>query len=429
LEPSVSAVERLRLLFVSNLLQPQGEGGAERIAWRELQGLAARGHAVRGLAPHWTDLACDGAEPAADPAPDVTRVPLAWRGSWRPGNEFLRARALDSAFDALLRDFRPQIVHFHNLNGISPRFVGRARRAGAATVATFHDGWGVCPKSILLRPDGSRCRGAESRACVGCLADGRRQRYSLRRRALLVSRNLRVRRALAPLERLLFPSRHHLELYVRGGFARARCRWLPNPAPDVGECPTGEAEREDAALPLRLLYLGSLRAHKGVAVLLDALAQLPAGTVRLALHGPASAREARELRETLIARRLDAWVEHGGWLMRERVPAAIGDCDALVLPSLCAENSPLSILEAMAGGRAVIASAVGGIPELVRDGATGFTFPPGDACVLAERLRGLAKAAALRRGMGERGRQDVAGRGLTAHLDALEQIYAEIARP
>lgn len=424
----MSQAERLRLLFVSNLLPPQGEGGAERIAWREMQGLAARGHAVRGLAPHWTDLASDGAEPAAEPAPDVTRVPLASRGSRRPGNEFLRVRELESAFDALLRDFRPEIVHFHNLNGISPRLPGRARRAGAAAVATFHDGWGVCPKSILLRGDGSRCRGAESRACVPCLAAGRRQRHSLRRRALLATRNTRVRRALSPLERLLFPSRHHLELYVRGGFARARCRLLPNPAPVIDAGPTGAAVREDAALPLRLLYLGSLRAHKGVAVLLDAVARLPAGTVRLALHGPADAREAREFRETLIARRLDACVEHRGWLARERVPGAIDDCDALVLPSLCAENSPLSILEAMAAGRAVIASGVGGIPEVVRDGATGFTFPPGDATALAERLRALATAGALRREMGERARQDVAGRDLPAHLDALEQIYAEIVR-
>ena len=82
----------------------------------------------------------------------------------------------------------------------------------------------------------------------------------------------------------------------------------------------------------------------------------------------------------------------------------------------------------MAAGRAVIASSVGGIPELVRDVATGFTFPPGDSAALAERLRALADAGALRREMGERARRDVAGRDLAAHLDALEQIYAEVVR-
>jgi glycosyltransferase involved in cell wall biosynthesis len=90
------------------------------------------------------------------------------------------------------------------------------------------------------------------------------------------------------------------------------------------------------------------------------------------------------------------------------------------------ENAPLSVLEAMACARPVIAAAVGGIPEWVKDGATGFTFAPGDDAELAARIGDLAADAPLRRAMADRGRRFVADFGLETHLDRLGDVFASV---
>ena len=85
--------------------------------------------------------------------------------------------------------------------------------------------------------------------------------------------------------------------------------------------------------------------------------------------------------------------------------------DVYCQPSLWQEACPLAVLEAMSFGLPVVASRIGGLPELVRDGLTGFLFAPGDAQAMAERLIELAGDLALRRSMGEAGYEDVT----TAH--------------
>ena len=80
--------------------------------------------------------------------------------------------------------------------------------------------------------------------------------------------------------------------------------------------------------------------------------------------------------------------------------------DALVLPS-ANEGTPVSVIEALAGGRPVVATRVGGVPDVVRDGVDGFLVEPGDIDALAERLGRLAADPALAARMGEAGRARV----------------------
>ena len=75
--------------------------------------------------------------------------------------------------------------------------------------------------------------------------------------------------------------------------------------------------------------------------------------------------------------------ENHGPIAHERVAEALSQVDALVVPSLWRENSPLVIHEAMLAGLPVVASRVGGIPELVRDGDTGFLYKASDPAELA----------------------------------------------
>jgi glycosyltransferase involved in cell wall biosynthesis len=101
--------------------------------------------------------------------------------------------------------------------------------------------------------------------------------------------------------------------------------------------------------------------------------------------------------------------------------------DAVVLPSQ-SEAFPLSLVEAMAMARPVVAYSVGGIPELVEDGVTGFLVPRGDVAAMADSLGRLAADANLSTEMGRRGRVRVERHfSMERMVDSIEELYAQVA--
>jgi glycosyltransferase involved in cell wall biosynthesis len=97
--------------------------------------------------------------------------------------------------------------------------------------------------------------------------------------------------------------------------------------------------------------------------------------------------------------------------------------DALILPS-ANEGTPVSAIEALAGGRPVVATRVGGVPDVVRDGVDGFLVDPGDVDAMADRLARLASDEKLRRRMGEAGRASVHERySVERLLDDVDRLY------
>ena len=100
--------------------------------------------------------------------------------------------------------------------------------------------------------------------------------------------------------------------------------------------------------------------------------------------------------------------------------------DALILPS-ANEGTPVSAIEALAGGRPVVATRVGGVPDVVRDGVDGFLVEPGDVDAMADRLAALASDEQLRHRMGEAGRADVHERySVERLLDDVDQLYRRL---
>lgn len=129
-----------------------------------------------------------------------------------------------------------------------------------------------------------------------------------------------------------------------------------------------------------VLTVARLDPQKGVAYLLDAAAQVPDAVFAIAGEGPE--------RTVLEARAAALGVAHRVRFLghRQDVPALLAIADLFVLPSLY-EGLPLSVLEAMAVGVPVVATAIGGTDEIVRDGETGTLVPPSDAPALAAAIR------------------------------------------
>jgi glycosyltransferase involved in cell wall biosynthesis len=173
---------------------------------------------------------------------------------------------------------------------------------------------------------------------------------------------------------------------------------------DAGTFAPAAAPREDAdpSAPLRVLCVGRLAPEKGQQVLVDALAACPG--VAVTFVGAGDKLEA--LRRRAAARGVDDRVTFTGAVGQDRIAAHYAAADVFCLPSF-GEGVPVVLMEAMASGVPVVATAVGGVPELVEHGVTGLLAPPGRADALADALMRLAGDADLRRRLAAAGRARV----------------------
>jgi glycosyltransferase involved in cell wall biosynthesis len=168
-----------------------------------------------------------------------------------------------------------------------------------------------------------------------------------------------------------------------------------------------------------VVYFGRLSNEKGVDVLIDAVASL-GEPLRIAGAGPAE----RELRDR--AAKAGAHVEFLGRLPREELHDVVRASRATVLPARWFENQPLSVLESYACGVPVVASNLGGLPEIVRNGETGALVPHNDPDALAGALSRYIDDEALAYHHGRAGRALVEGvHSPEAHVERLFHLYEE----
>jgi len=138
--------------------------------------------------------------------------------------------------------------------------------------------------------------------------------------------------------------------------------------------------------------------HKGLDFLVSAAALVPGAQFVIAGEGPDRAILESQAKSLGVADRV-ILLGH-----RSDIPDLLATCDLFVLPSFF-EGLPVSVVEAMASGKPVVATAIGGTDEAVENGVTGLLVPPGDAVRLAEAIRAVLADAALAARMGSAGRR------------------------
>jgi glycosyltransferase involved in cell wall biosynthesis len=181
--------------------------------------------------------------------------------------------------------------------------------------------------------------------------------------------------------------------YISGRATRARIEIVPN----ATFAPRREPGDRSSEAPVHILFLGKIGANKGVPELLQALAMLPQdGAWRATLAGDGAVDAARS---EVTRLELDRTVTVRGWAAPQEVDALLCGADVLVLPSHH-ECMPLSVIEGMAYGLAVVATPVGSVPEIIAPGETGLLCPPGDARSLAETLSLVISDSELRSRLG-----------------------------
>lgn len=209
-----------------------------------------------------------------------------------------------------------------------------------------------------------------------------------------------------------------LASWVHSVAPEAQVTFLPSPVP----MPKIE---EGTARPNLVLFLGALEPSKGIYDLLEAVSQLRHAVpdVRLVCAGTGNRGAVVRYAERLgIA---DA-VKFTGGVGPSGKRALLESAAAYALPSY-SEGMPVSLLEAMAAGVPAVASPIGGIPEVIVDGVSGFLAAPGDVATLARQLRKLLIDRKLGALIGAAGRESVRLRFSPERaLPRLEEIYADV---
>lgn len=339
------------------------------------------------------------------------RAVAAGRMLWSPTSRRGLARVID--------DFRPDVLHLHNIyHQLSPSVLAAARSAGVPCVLTMHDYKLACPSYQLLD------RGRPCQACVtgGPLQAARRRCKdgSLSRSALLAVESWLHRElgAYDPVQIFVSPSEFLADVMGRAGVYRDRLR-VVNHFVDL----TGTVAKEQ--LGGGVVFAGRLAPEKGVDVLVEAVAALPDG-VRVDIAGDGPARPALE---ALARQRVPGRIRFHGRLDKSRLHDLVRSAAVVAVPSRWHENQPMAVLEAFACGVPVVATDLGGLPELVEPGVDGAVVAADEPAPLAEALRDIVADPERAYRMGRAGRAKVARRfAPDRHLARIRELYAEAAQ-
>ena len=326
-------------------------------------------------------------------------------------------RKAHKELSGLIRSRSPDVVHFHNTFPLmSPAAFWAAKGQGCAVVATLHNYRFLCPAATFTR-DGRVCEDCLGRPSAwpavahGCYR-GSRAASAVVASSALAHRVLRTwdRKVDAFIALTEFARRK----FVEGGLPAGKVVLKPNFLhPDPGP---SEASHDYA------LFIGRLSPEKGIDTLLAAWRKLAGtATLRIAGTGPLSPRL-----EAVSSN--SEHVEYLGQRSAPEVMQLIAGAQFLVVPSIWYETFGLVIIEAFAKAKPVIASRLGAMTELVRDGHTGLLFEPGDADDLAGKVTWASEHPAEMQVMGQNARR-VYLQNFTAqeNYDKIVEIY-EFAR-
>jgi glycosyltransferase involved in cell wall biosynthesis len=244
------------------------------------------------------------------------------------------------------------------------------------------------PFVVKLVADEAYERAVRENRFAGTLEEFQRQAGGMRDRLLRTSRNAALRRA----RRVLVPSAYLRDVALGWGVEPERLTVVPNPAPVLPSLPSREEARAALGVDgVTLATAGRLTRQKALGDALAALARVDGAGLVVAGDGPQRAVLEQNAQELGVSDR----VRFLGALPRDEVLRVFRAADAALLTSAW-ENLPHSVLEALAVGTPVVATAVGGVPEVVRDGENGLLVAPGDVDGLADAIRRVSGDERLR---------------------------------
>ena len=365
-------------------------GGEDSVVEAEVTMLREQGHEVRLLLMRNDDI---GQMPA-----------------WAVARDTIWSQEARRRLREATSGWRPDVLHVHNtLLLLSPSIFWEARQQGIPVVQTLHNFRQGCLSATFLR-NGKVCEDCLGHAPWagvrhGCYRDSKAQ-------SLVLATSLMTHRWLGTyqtqVDRFIALTHFAREKFIGLGLPAERLHVKPNFVPWCAAPP--QQGRQGG------LYVGRLSVEKGIDVLLKAWPLLGEASAQLRVMGTGPREEDTQ---TLLQ------TQYLGHTPLPKVLEAMASASFLLLPSVCYEGFPRTVVEAFSRGLPVIASRLGSMAELIEHGKTGLLFEPGNPQALADAIRWACEHPQAMADMGARARtvyeQEFTADRNHAHLMAVYQ--------
>ncbi|MHC4941743.1 MAG: glycosyltransferase family 4 protein [Planctomycetota bacterium] len=415
----------MKIAFVLHQFLPHFNSGTEQYVYHLAKKLRNRGEDVK--------VFCF--EPKAEGNPPFTGVmkdtfediPVTRVSGW-PGYfpNIVLSHYYNPFYGKVFADFLKEegieLVHSFQNERLSVAVIEEAFLAGIPCLVNLMDFWYLCPHIQLLRSNSILCEGPfDYKECIHCRAphDSTYQAlypYIYGEEAVPLSREAVahasidflagsdpyhmtaamavrphfIRRTLGLADLLISPSEFLKSVFVANGYDPQRFALVRYGI----ELKDLQGITKERTPQLRVGYIGTIVAHKGLDVLVKAFRRITGDRLSLEVHGdmkafPEYAAQVEELADG------DSRVHFHGRFEAPELAGVLQGIDVLVVPSVWYENTPFVILEALASGTPVIASDLGGLSELIEEGDNGLLFKPGDHEELKKRIESMIEDRSL----------------------------------
>ena len=362
----------MKVLLINNF--HYRKGGSESVYFNTAELLCRAGHEV---------IFFSFADPEIEECAEQEYFAERRNGLLKSAADYFYNRNAARKLELLLQHKRPDIAHIHLIwGGMSPSILRVLKRHGIPVVHTAHDYRMVCPAYTFRTPDGKiceRCKGRRFYRCAlhSCSKGNRIQ--SVIMAAEMYMRNICFNPARM-LDGVIFVSRFSQQKHFQYApqLQNVESTVLCNMAPDTDTRFMNNGRRA------YFLYAGRLSGEKGVGLLISAFASMPDMQLKIVGTGP----DEEQLRQQAKG---CSNITFEGYKNGDELRQIIADASFVIVPSQWYENNPMSIIEAYAHGVPVIGSNIGGIPEIVEEGVTGYLFETGNVRALCTAVRQAAQ--------------------------------------
>ena len=307
-----------------------------------------------------------------------------------------RNRAVLECFKKTLLEFRPHVIHIHHTLYLSGELIFIAKQQGIPVVLTLHDYWFLCHKLHMVDSWGNQCSGPRGSAkCALCFLSEKKGALGLVNACLLgmplLYRTRYQKKVLDSADFLVVPAGFFRDILSRYLKSVQKIRIIPY---GISTPQTPHSPGLSISKPIRFAYLGTIKPHKGIDILIDAFNALaPEESACLDIYGHVKAGDKYGLE--MLQKCHEGRIRFRGSYNNQNVETILKRSDVVIVPSIWRETGPLVALEALANGRPVIASNLGGMAEIIQEGENGFLFTPGNRTSLLERIRAILRRPSI----------------------------------
>lgn len=304
----------------------------------------------------------------------------------------------------VLKEFNPDIVHLHFVFYHASPSIFLALK-NIPTIYTAHAHELIGPMGVKRT---KRCTHPEEESCIYCLGIAK----YLPERIKMIAFSLLKK----SIDYYVSPSKHHLKLIQEYGYYPSM-----NIYNGINLFPYSEITNTKT-----ILYIGRLSQDKGVinavAAMKDIVKKIPDARLIIVGSGP----EERSLKKYAKDNNLEKNIIFTGKIDNTHVEEYYKKSTLLLVPSTHPDNLPTVCIEAMSVGRPIIGSNIGGIPELITDGDTGFLVEPGNAQAIATQAIKILSNPELIKDMSQNALHKSSQFEITTHIEKIEKLYKKI---